>query len=107
MGFKAFSSMNSVYNRASRYFLGVGKYVSNMAVQGDTGWTTAFISQWAAISQQLCKYSIMADNRINMNVLHVLVKKQKIIVEIFILYYEVLERDGQTGVDNKYRLWPG
>lgn len=64
-GYKEFSSVNSVYNRACRYFLGVGKYAPNMAVQGDTGWTPAFISQWISISRQLCRYSIMADSRIN------------------------------------------
>ena len=34
-GIRSFSVMNTVQNRACRYFLGVGKYTPNSAVQGE------------------------------------------------------------------------
>ena len=35
-----FSHVNAVYYRAQRFFLGVGKYTSNLAVIGEMGWKT-------------------------------------------------------------------
>ena len=39
-GIDEFSSINSVFYRACRFFLGVGKYVSNNAMLGDMGWVS-------------------------------------------------------------------
>ena len=37
-GFKDYSCINAVFNRACRFYLGVGKYTPNAAVKGDMGW---------------------------------------------------------------------
>ena len=36
-GTKPFSSISAVQNRACRYFLGLGRYVPNAAINGDMG----------------------------------------------------------------------
>ena len=35
---KEYKCINAVQNRACRFFLGVGKYAPNNAVNGDIGW---------------------------------------------------------------------
>ena len=37
--------INAVQHKACRFFLGVGKYSSNAVVNGDMGWTPAYIKQ--------------------------------------------------------------
>ena len=49
--------------RAARYYLGVGKYTPNSAVQGDTGWKPTIVRQWSTVLNQLSK--IMDSNRLN------------------------------------------
>ena len=44
-GFKDYSCINAVFNRACRFYLGVGKYTPNAAVQGDMGWCLPNINQ--------------------------------------------------------------
>ena len=39
-GYKDFQSINKVQNRAIRSFLGVNNFTSNLAIQGDIGWTS-------------------------------------------------------------------
>ena len=38
-GTSAFSCIDAVQNRACRYFLGLGKYAPNTAINGDMGWS--------------------------------------------------------------------
>jgi len=54
-----------VHNRACRYFLGVGKYTANAAVQGDTGLLPPMVGQWETITRQWCRMCNMADDRLN------------------------------------------
>ena len=49
-GHTSFSCINSIQNRAMRFFLGVGKYTPTAAVSGELGWQPAFIKQWTSIS---------------------------------------------------------
>ena len=49
-GYKSFSCINAVQNRAMRFFLGVGKYTPTAAISGDLGWQPAFIKQWVSLS---------------------------------------------------------
>ncbi len=40
-GQQELSCISAIQNRACRYVMGVSKYISNAAVQGDMGWKTA------------------------------------------------------------------
>jgi hypothetical protein len=64
-GHTQFSSINAVHNRACRYFLGVGKYTPNAAVQGDTGLPPPWIDQWVSITRNWCRITCMNDSRLN------------------------------------------
>lgn len=44
-GYKSYSCDNAVFNRACRFYLGVGKYTPKAAVQGDMGWKTPWQHQ--------------------------------------------------------------
>ena len=54
-GCKEFSSINTVQNRACRYFLGVGKYTPTAAVQGDMGWYVPLHKQFLGVTRFLGK----------------------------------------------------
>ena len=43
----------------------MGKYTPNNFIQGDTGISPPYISQWRAIGRQVCRMSNMKNNRIN------------------------------------------
>ena len=64
-GSRQFSSINSVYMRAARYYLGVGKYTPNSAVQGDTGWKPTIVRQWFTVLNQWLRLKSMDSNRLN------------------------------------------
>ena len=49
-GGKEFSSISSVHNRAGRYYLGLGRYTPNAALQGELGWKTPLQRQWSDIA---------------------------------------------------------
>ena len=44
-GTKQFSCINALQSRATRFFLGVGKYSPNAGVLGDTGWEPVIAKQ--------------------------------------------------------------
>ena len=64
-GFRSFSCISAVQNRASRFFLGVGKYTPNAAVQGDIGWYTPLHRQWLSVTRMWIRVNTMPNNRIN------------------------------------------
>jgi len=64
-GDKSFACINAVQNRAMRFYMGLGKYTPNAAVQGDMGWLPPIVKQWKAIGQQWFRYRLMEDGRIN------------------------------------------
>ncbi len=47
--------INTVKNKACRYFLGLGKNASNIASQGDMGWSNCFVKQKIEVSRLYCK----------------------------------------------------
>ena len=49
-GFKSYSCINAVQNRAMRFFIGTGKYTPKAAVFGEMAWRPAEIKQWKCIS---------------------------------------------------------
>ena len=59
------SFIEAVLNRASHYFLGVGKYTPNLAVQGDMGWVPTQVKQWKSLGRLWCRFKDMPHNRIN------------------------------------------
>ena len=67
-GYKSYSAVNAVQNRACRFYLGVGKYTPNCAVQGDMGWRFPEQRQWLQVSRLWCRMSNMNRDRINYKV---------------------------------------
>ena len=67
-GTKSFSGIDAIHNRACRFFLGVGKYTPNAAVQGDMGWPLPIYHQWSAIIRFWKRLEGMNVNRIDSRV---------------------------------------
>ena len=64
-GTKEFSAINAVQNRAIRFFLGVGRFIPNVAVGGEMGWVPAVVKQWKNVLGHWFRLNAMADSRIN------------------------------------------
>ena len=62
-GQKSYSCINAVQNRASRYFLGLGKRAPNLATQGDIGWRLPEDRQWLCIVRHWLRLCNMNDTR--------------------------------------------
>ena len=58
-GTSAFSCIDAVQNRACRYFLGLGKYAPNTAINGDMGWSLPQHKQWIYVIRHWCKLTNM------------------------------------------------
>ena len=54
-GTKSMSCINAVQNHACRYFLGLGRYAPNAAINGDMGWLSPEHSQWMCIARKWCR----------------------------------------------------
>ena len=54
-GTKPFSSISAVQNRACRYFLGLGRYAPNAAINGDMGWVSPEHRQWMCVARKWCR----------------------------------------------------
>ena len=48
-GDRQFSCITAVQNRAERFYLGVGRYTTNAAVNGYIGWLSPLIKQWKSV----------------------------------------------------------
>ena len=64
-GFKSFSSINAVHNRAMRYFLGVGKYTPNTELTGEMAWIPPTVRQWKTIALFRSRLSCSFQSRVN------------------------------------------
>ncbi len=62
-GHKEFSCINTVLNRASRFYLGVSKFTPNSAVQGDMGWKTSWHRQTICVVRLWVRLINMNFNR--------------------------------------------
>ena len=51
-GTKFISSISAVQYRACRFFLGLGRYAPNAAVNGDMGWPAPEHRQWMCITRK-------------------------------------------------------
>jgi hypothetical protein len=63
-GHKDYASINNVFLRAERAYLGVGKYTPNNAVVGDIGWTPPVVRQKASLVRWWCKMVRMDVSRL-------------------------------------------
>ena len=67
-GNKEYSCINAVHNRMCRYYLGVGKFTPNAAIQGDMGVRLPWQFQKLEICRQWCRFVNMPDQRLNKKV---------------------------------------
>ena len=56
--------INTVQNKACRYFLGLGKTAANIASQGDMGWTSCNMKQKIESCRLYFKIQCTDDNRL-------------------------------------------
>ena len=64
-GTREYSCISAVQHRACRFFLGVGKFTPNAAVEGDMGWIPAEVRQWTCVVRLWCRLKNMDVNRLN------------------------------------------
>lgn len=64
-GTREYSCVSAVQHRACRFFLGVGKFTPNAAVEGDMGWLPQEVRQWNCVLRQWCRLKNMDANRLN------------------------------------------
>ena len=48
-GTRDFSCIDAVQHRAIRFFMGLGKYSPNDAINGDMGWKPLCVKQWSCV----------------------------------------------------------
>ncbi len=63
-GFKEHSKLNSVQNRACRFFLGVPKTASTLACRGDMGWLSVHAKQKREMIRYWCRLNVMDQSRL-------------------------------------------
>lgn len=63
-GLSEHKKINTVQNKACRYFLGLGKNGSNIASQGDMGWTSCTVKQKVEASRLFFKVQAAPEDRI-------------------------------------------
>ena len=64
-GIKEHAGISTVQHKACRFFLGVGKYTPNAAVNGDMGWTPTHVEQMKSVLCHWFRLNHMDSNRIN------------------------------------------
>jgi hypothetical protein len=64
-GQKYYGRINSVQQRAMKYFLGLPKRAPNSAVIGDMGWTDSTTRIWVSVGRQWCRLRNMETSRLN------------------------------------------
>jgi hypothetical protein len=64
-GQKYYGIINSVQQRAMKYFLGLPKRAPNSAVIGDMGWTDSTTRLWVSVGRQWCRLRNMETSRLN------------------------------------------
>ncbi|MCG8049515.1 MAG: reverse transcriptase family protein, partial [Candidatus Thiodiazotropha endolucinida] len=63
-GFKTYNEIDSVQNRAIRYFLGVHRFSPNLAINGDVGWLPSTMRHWHNMVRMLNRITVMDDSRL-------------------------------------------
>ena len=67
-GNKEHSCIKAVQHRASRFYLGLGKYAPVAGVVGEMGWKQPAQKVWKAVTRQWCRLSNMPTTRLNARV---------------------------------------
>ncbi len=67
-GYKKYSCIEAIQNRAMRFFLGTGKYTPNAAVSGDMAWYPAYVTQWKSICSHWSRHVTMPASRMNTHI---------------------------------------
>lgn len=67
-GTRNFSCIDAIQNRAIRFFLGVGKYTPNDAINGDMGWKPPSAKLWVSVFRQWKRFTVMDRDRVNFKV---------------------------------------
>jgi len=63
-GNKEFSKLNTIQNRACKYFLGLPKTASNVACEGDIGWLSVYSKQKLEMLRLWCRLKNMDKERL-------------------------------------------
>ena len=63
-GYTSFDKINTIQNRAIRFYLGVHKFAPNLAINGDMGWTSCRIRRKIAMLKLWNRFLVMDDNRL-------------------------------------------
>ena len=63
-GSKEYTKLNSIQNRACRYFLGLPKTASNLASRGDMGWLSVHAKQKLEMVRLWCRLKNMDETRL-------------------------------------------
>ena len=63
-GFKSYTEIDSVQNRAIRYFLGVHRFTPNLAINGDIGWLSFSMKHWYHMIRMWNRVILMGDIRL-------------------------------------------
>ena len=64
-GTRNFSCINAVQHRAIRFFMGLGKYSPNDAINGDMGWKPQCAKQWSCVFRNWARCNVMSTDRVN------------------------------------------
>ncbi len=67
-GTKDYVCIAAVRKGACRYYMGLGKYAPNIALEGDTGWVHPFHRIWKCVIRQWCMSVNMCESRVNKRV---------------------------------------
>ena len=63
-GLTDYNKINTVQNKACRYFLGLVKNAANIATRGNMGWTDCFVKQRFESCRLYCKLTNITDDRL-------------------------------------------
>ncbi len=69
-GTREYSCINAIQNRAARFFMGLGRYAPNIAVNGDMGWKPPIVKQWERVFRHWNRCVTMDTNRVNSKIFH-------------------------------------
>ena len=67
-GYGAHSKLDSIQNRALRYFLGVYEYAANLAINGDVGWTPCRVRRKVEMLRLWNRLVSLEDHRVTKHV---------------------------------------
>ncbi|CAC5407696.1 unnamed protein product [Mytilus coruscus] len=64
-GDRTFSCINLIQNKAIRFYMGIGRYKPNVAVNGDSAWKPPCVRQWRTVINHWNRLRYMNTDRLN------------------------------------------